>query len=45
MRNAQFLLGHAGISTTETYVGQPTLEELEGSVEGFSYGCSCEQTF
>jgi site-specific recombinase XerD len=38
MRNAQFLLGHAGIATTETYVGQPTLEELAGSVEGFSYG-------
>jgi len=38
MRNAQFLLGHAGIATTETYVGQPTLEDLAGAVAGFSYG-------
>src|SRR4051794_6281649 len=38
MRNAQFLLGHAGIATTETYVGQPTLEDLADSVEGFTYG-------
>ena len=38
MRNAQFLLGHAGIATTETYVGQPTLEELAGAVAGFSFG-------
>ena len=38
MRNAQFLLGHAGIATTETYVGRPTLDELAGSVEGFTYG-------
>jgi integrase len=38
MRNAQFLLGNAGIATTETYVGQPTLEELAAAVSGFSYG-------
>lgn len=33
MQNAQFLLGHAGIGTTETYVGRPTLDELAVSVE------------
>ncbi len=38
MRNAQFLLGHAGIATTEAYVGQPTLEDLAASVIGFTYG-------
>ena len=24
VRNGQFLLGHAGIGTTETYLGRPT---------------------
>jgi len=38
MRTAQFLLGHAGIATTEPNVGQPTLEDLAGAVAGFSYG-------
>ena len=37
IRNAQHLLGHAGISTTEIYVGRPTLDELAGSVEGFVF--------
>lgn len=37
MRNAQALLGHADVSTTQTYVGQPTLEELSASIAGFSY--------
>lgn len=38
MRNAQFLLGHAGIGTTETYVGTPTLDELREAVSGFGFG-------
>ena len=38
VRNAQFLLGHATIGTTETYLGKPTLEELAGAVEGFVFG-------
>jgi site-specific recombinase XerD len=38
IRNAQFLLGHAGIATTETYVGQPTLEELAAAVEASTLG-------
>ena len=37
MRNAQFLLGHADVGTTETYVGQPTLDELRVSIEGFTF--------
>lgn len=38
MRNAQFLLGHATVATTETYVGQPSLDELAKSVAGFGFG-------
>jgi integrase-like protein len=37
MRNAQFLLGHADVSTTETYVGAPTLDELRAAIRGFAY--------
>jgi site-specific recombinase XerD len=37
MRNAQFLLGHANVATTETYVGKPTLDDLAASVEGFGF--------
>ena len=38
IRNAQFLLGHADIATTEIYLGQPTLDDLAGAVEGFVFG-------
>lgn len=38
MRNAQFLLGHAGIGTTEVYVGEPTLDDLREAVQGLSFG-------
>ena len=38
MRNAQFLLGHADVGTTEIYVGKPTLDELRMSIEGFTFG-------
>jgi integrase/recombinase XerC len=38
VRNAQFLLGHAGLGTTETYLGRPSLDELTGAVLGFSFG-------
>jgi site-specific recombinase XerD len=41
MRNAQFLLGHADVSTTETYVGAPTLDELRDAISGFAF----ERTF
>jgi hypothetical protein len=36
-RNAQFLLGHAGIATTEIYLGKPTLDDLAGAVSGFRF--------
>jgi hypothetical protein len=38
MRNAQFLLGHADVGTTESYVGRPTLDELARAVAGFTFG-------
>jgi integrase len=37
MRNAQFLLGHANVGTTEIYVGEPTLDELTAAIEGLSF--------
>jgi site-specific recombinase XerD len=40
IRNAQFLMGHANVSTTETYLGRPTLDELRRAVAGFKYGLS-----
>jgi integrase/recombinase XerC len=36
MKNAQYLLGHATVATTEIYVGQPSLDELAAAVAGFS---------
>lgn len=38
IRNAQFLLGHANVGTTEGYLGAPTLDELTAAISGFSYG-------
>jgi integrase len=32
IKNAQALLGHATVGTTETYVGKPTLDELAVAV-------------
>ncbi len=36
-RHTQFLLGHATLATTETYLGSPTHEELAGAVRGFTF--------
>ena len=44
-RVAQFLLGHAGIGTTEVYVGAPTLDELAAGVSGFTFGSRSEHAF
>ena len=38
VRYAQHLLGHAGIATTETYLGKPTPDELQGAVAGLGFG-------
>ena len=38
VRNAQHLLGHAGIGTTETYLAKPTPDELRGAIAGFAFG-------
>ena len=32
VRTAQFLLGHANLGTTESYLGKPTLDQLETAV-------------
>ena len=37
VRNAQFLLGHATLGTTEAYIGEPTLDELTAATEGVSF--------
>jgi integrase/recombinase XerC len=37
VRNAQFLLGHANLGTTEAYIGKPTLDELTAATEGVSF--------
>ena len=42
---APFLLGHANLGTTETYLARPRLEDLAAAVKGFTYGIAAEQTF
>lgn len=34
---AQYLMGHAEVSTTQTYTGDPTLDELVAALDGFSF--------
>jgi integrase len=45
VRVAQYLLGHATLGTTETYLGPPTLDQLAESVEGVLFGVPTEHTF
>jgi integrase len=45
VRVAQYLLGHATLGTTETYLGAPTLDQLVGAVENVRFGIAIEQTF
>lgn len=45
VRNAQMLLGHSTLATTETYLGKPTLDELAAAVRGFTFGVLLERTF
>ena len=39
---AQALLGHADLSTTQGYLGKPTLDELAAAVKGLSFGLGGE---
>jgi len=38
VHNAQHLLGHAGIGTTQAYLAKPTPDELKSAVTGFAFG-------
>ena len=44
IKNAQALLGHADVGTTQIYTGAPTLDEL-AAVAGFRFGTQDERTF
>jgi site-specific recombinase XerD len=45
IKNAQALLGHADVGTTQIYTGAPTLDELVAAVEGFRFAPESEQAF
>jgi len=37
IKNAQALLGHADVGTTQAYTGAPTLDEWEAAIRGFRF--------
>jgi integrase/recombinase XerD len=37
IKNAQALLGHADVATTQIYTGEPTLDELAAAIRGFRF--------
>jgi integrase len=45
IKNAQALLGHADVGTTQIYTGAPTLDELAAAVEGFRFALEIERAF
>jgi site-specific recombinase XerD len=45
LKNAQQMLGHADVSTTQGYVGKATLEELAEAVRGLRFTEPTELTF
>jgi integrase len=38
IRNAQALLGHADVGTTQMYTGAPRLDELAAAIAGYRFG-------
>jgi integrase len=38
IKNAQALLGHADVGTTQMYTGAPTLDELAAAIAGYRFG-------
>ena len=45
VQNAQAMLGHASIGTTQGYLGAPTLDDLAAAVKGLSFATLPEPTF
>ena len=45
VRVAQFMLGHATLGTTETYLDRPSLEEMAAAVDGFGFAAQSERLF
>src|SRR5215212_1220950 len=45
IKNAQALLGHADVGTTQVYTGAPTLDELAAAIKGIRFALEAEQTF
>lgn len=45
LREAQAILGHAGLATTEGYLGSLTVDELASAIVRFTFGAIAERTF
>jgi site-specific recombinase XerD len=42
IKNAQALLGHADVGTTQIYTGAPTLDELAAAIRGIRFAVESE---
>jgi integrase len=45
IKNAQALLGHADVGTTQIYTGAPMLDELAAAIEGIRFAEKSERVF
>ena len=45
IKNAQALLGHADVGTTQVDAGAPTLDELAAAIKGIRFAVEAEQAF